>query len=28
VDPPLDLAPAEAGHPVWGPIFRSLKSAK
>jgi Tfp pilus assembly protein PilF len=28
VDPALDLAPAEAGHPVWGPIFRSLKAAK
>jgi Tfp pilus assembly protein PilF len=28
VDPELDLAPAEAGHPVWGPIFRSVKSGK
>jgi Tfp pilus assembly protein PilF len=28
VDPALDLAPAEAGHPVWGPIFRSLKSGR
>jgi Tfp pilus assembly protein PilF len=28
VDPGLELAPAEAGHPVWGPIFRSLKSGK
>ena len=28
VDPALELAPAEAGHPVWGPIFRSLKAAK
>ena len=28
VDPALDLAPAEAGHPVWGPIFRSLKAAR
>lgn len=28
IDPALDLAPAEAGHPVWGPIFRSLKAAK
>ena len=25
VDPALELAPAERGHPVWGPIFRSLK---
>jgi Tfp pilus assembly protein PilF len=28
VDPGLDLAPAEAGHPVWGPIFRSLKTGR
>lgn len=28
VDPNLELAPAEAGHPVWGPIFRSLKAGK
>jgi Tfp pilus assembly protein PilF len=28
VDPGLDLAPAEAGHPVWGPIFRSLKAPR
>jgi Tfp pilus assembly protein PilF len=28
VDPSLELAPAEAGHPVWGPIFRSLKASK
>jgi Tfp pilus assembly protein PilF len=27
-DPAFDLAPAEAGHPVWGPIFRSLKAGK
>ena len=27
-DPALLLLPAEAGHPVWGPIFRSLKAAK
>jgi len=25
VDPGLELTPAEAGHPVWGPIFASLK---
>lgn len=25
LDPSFDLEPAEAGHPVWGPIFRSLK---
>jgi Tfp pilus assembly protein PilF len=28
VDPALNLAPAEAGHPVWGPIFRSLKAGR
>ncbi len=24
-DPTLELAPAEAGHPIWGPVFRSVK---
>lgn len=28
VDPALELAPAEAGHPVWGPIFRSVKAGR
>ena len=28
VDPDLELAPAERGHPVWGPIFRSLKAGR
>ena len=28
VDPSLELAPAEAGHPVWGPIFRSVKAGR
>ena len=28
VDPGMDLAPAEAGHPVWGPIFRSVKAGR
>jgi Tfp pilus assembly protein PilF len=28
VDPALELGPAEAGHPVWGPIFRSIKAGK
>lgn len=23
-DPRADLDPAEAGHPAWGPVFRSL----
>jgi Tfp pilus assembly protein PilF len=28
IDPKLELAPAEAGHPAWGPIFRSLKAGR
>jgi Tfp pilus assembly protein PilF len=28
VDPQLDLAPAEAGHPIWGPIFRAVKGGR
>lgn len=25
IDPSFDLAPAEAGHPVWGKVFRQVK---
>jgi hypothetical protein len=25
VDPSFELAPAEVGHPIWGPVFRSVK---
>ncbi len=25
-DPDFTLAPAEAGHPIWGPVFRSVKA--
>ena len=25
IDPKFDLAPAEAGHPIWGSVFRSVK---
>lgn len=25
IDPGFNLKPAEAGHPVWGPVFRSVK---
>lgn len=28
MDPSLELSSAEAGHPVWGPVFRSLKDKK
>ena len=27
-DPSTQLDAAEAGHPVWGPIFRSLKAGR
>jgi Tfp pilus assembly protein PilF len=26
LEPRFDLAPAEAGHPQWGPVFRSVKA--
>ncbi len=26
INPSFDLNPAEAGHPVWGPVFRSVKA--
>ena len=26
IDPAFDLTPAEAGHPNWGPVFRSVKA--
>ncbi len=25
IDPSFELGPAEAGHPIWGPIFRSVR---
>ena len=25
-DPAFDLTPAEAGHPLWGPVFRAVKA--
>ena len=28
IDPNFELEPAEAGHPQWGPIFRSVKTKK
>ena len=27
IDPKFELSPAEQGHPIWGPLFRSLKPA-
>jgi hypothetical protein len=26
IDPAFELAPNEAGHPVWGPVFQRAKS--
>mgnify|MGYP003384512796 CR=1 FL=1 len=26
IDPALELAPSEAGHPIWGPVFKSVKA--
>ncbi len=28
IDSGMELTAAEAGHPVWGPIFRSLKAGR
>ena len=28
IDPSFELAPAEAGHPMWGPVFRSVKGRR
>jgi Tfp pilus assembly protein PilF len=28
IDPALELAPEEAGHPRWGPVFRSVKAGR
>jgi Tfp pilus assembly protein PilF len=26
IDPSFDLSPSEAGHPMWGPVFKSEKA--
>ncbi len=26
IDPGFDLTPAEAGHPIWGPIYRNVRA--
>ena len=26
LDPTFELSPAEAGHPIWGPVFASIKT--
>jgi len=28
LDPRFELSPAEAGHPLWGPVFRSAKAER
>ena len=28
IAPDFELEPAEAGHPTWGPVFRSVKAAQ
>lgn len=28
IEPALQLTPAEAGHPTWGPVFRQIKSGR
>jgi hypothetical protein len=27
LDPDFELQPAEAGHPLWGPVYRNVKAA-
>jgi Tfp pilus assembly protein PilF len=28
INPQLELAAAEAGHPTWGPVFRAVKAGR
>jgi Tfp pilus assembly protein PilF len=28
LDPKFDLEKSEAGHPIWGPVFRSVRARK
>ena len=28
INPAFELGPAEAGHPMWGPVFRSAKEGR
>ena len=28
VDPAMELAAAEVGHPIWGPIFQNVKAGR
>jgi Tfp pilus assembly protein PilF len=28
LDPAFELQPAEAGHPIWGPVYKSVKASR
>jgi len=28
IDPGMELSAAEAGHPIWGPVFRAVKAGR
>jgi Tfp pilus assembly protein PilF len=28
IDPQMELSAAEAGHPIWGPVFRAAKAGR
>jgi Tfp pilus assembly protein PilF len=28
INPRFELEPAETGHPIWGPVFRSVKNQR
>jgi hypothetical protein len=28
INPAMELAPSEAGHPIWSPVFKGVKSKK
>lgn len=28
INPSLELSAAESGHPIWGPVFRSVRSGR
>jgi hypothetical protein len=28
IDPAMELSAAEAGHPIWGPVFQSVKKGR
>ncbi len=28
IDPGMELSPAEAGHPIWGPVYRAVKAGR